>query len=179
MRNKKFLFICLALLLIFSSATLYSQIRIDLGVLVPRGFGIFSDSETVVIPPEAVKFLETTILPFPEAALYYQFNFGLFKLAGGLRCFTFILESFAWPNINTELHLGDFVLQAQAGGGAFIYFGLANGTETGQVFFPDISAWYKWGTSFRLGGGVLGIFLPELKTSTIPYVWYLGGVFTL
>jgi hypothetical protein len=42
---------------------------------------------------------------------------------------------------------------------------------------PDLSAWLKIGKKqlFRLGGGAMGIYLPEVTTEGMAFVYYLGG----
>ncbi len=176
--KRKSLILVLVLVGIVGASTAGAQVRLDLGVSVPRGFGALSGG--TLFTPETTEFLDKTILPFPEAGVYYQFGGDLLKFGVGARFFTLILETVLWPNAFVELNLGDyFALQAQVGGGAFAYFGLASGTTAGAVFFPDLSAWFKIGKVFRLGGGALGVFLPDLTSDTIPYVWYLGAKFSL
>ena len=95
--------------------------------------------------------------------------------------FTIILESMLWPNIMMEIALEPVFIQAQVGGLFFVFFGLANATEYGEVFFPDLSIWIGLGKErrFRLGGGLLGMYWPELTTEGIAVVPYLGGKISL
>ena len=140
----------------------FSQARIDIGVDVPMTIGVIGNGE-IETSNEAGEFLKEHILPFPEASFYYQFSAGPITLAPGVRCFTFILESVLWPNIMAELDLGPVFIQGQLGG------------------LPDLSVWVGLGKErrFRLGGGVLGMMLPELTTEGMAIVPYLGGKIAL
>jgi hypothetical protein len=162
------------LLVALAIAPTFAQWRLDVGVDIPRGVGaVLPDSVTT--SADVGTFLSGTFFPFPEAALHYQFGGGLLTFGLGMRAFTFILESVAWPNVFAEVALGPVVIEAQMGGGVFAYFGIVNGMDAGKVFFPDLSAWFKIGKSFRLGVGAIGIFLPETALDAVPFVFYIGG----
>jgi hypothetical protein len=158
----------------------FSQLRIDIGVDVPMTLGVIGNGE-VNTSNEAGDFLRSHIFPFPEASLYYQFSAGPLTIAPGVRCFTFIFESVLWPNVMAELELGPVFLQAQLGGLLFVAFGLYSNADFGQVLLPDLSAWVGIGKErrFRLGGGVIGLFLPDLTTSGMGIAPYLGGKIAL
>lgn len=168
---KRILYFLVLLPLLCSSFAL-AEVRLDLGFDVPFGFaGITSNG---VANTEISTFFQQHIIPFPEAGVYYVLKTGPARFGFGLRAFTFIIESVAWPNIFAEVEWGPAVLEAQVGGGAFVLFGLLNRVETGKVFFPDISLWFKLGKTFRLGGGVMGLFIDQFASNTIPVVAYLG-----
>ena len=173
---KKYLLIVLIVALVAIPAV--AQWRLDIGVDVPRGVGAVVGND-VLGSDAASAALSSTFFPFPEAAIYYTFGEGTMLQAGvGMRCFTFIIESIAWPNIFAEFNFGPLAIEAQVGGGAFVAFGITGlNADYGKVFFPDLSAWFKLGKkqAFRLGVGAIGIFLPELTTETVPFVFYLGG----
>jgi len=99
------------------------------------------------------------------------------KLGVGVRAFTLILETALWPNAFAELHLGPVAFEAQVGGGLFALVGLYNNVKAGNLFFPDLSVWYKIGKKqlFRLGGGVMGFYFPEIASEGIAFAFYLGG----
>ena len=158
----------------------FSQARIDIGVDVPMTIGVIGNGE-IETSNEAGEFLKEHILPFPEASFYYQFRAGPITLAPGVRCFTFILESVLWPNIMAELELGPVFIQGQLGGLFFAVFGLYSNVDYGAVLLPDLSVWVGLGKErrFRLGGGVLGMMLPELTTEGMAIVPYLGGKIAL
>jgi hypothetical protein len=130
----------------------------------------------VTTSSEVGEFLRDHILPFPEASFYYQFEFGPLRLAPGVRVFTFILESVLWPNLMAELAFDPVFIQAQLGGLIFVLFGLANNIEFGEVLLPDLSIWLGLGKErrFRLGGGVLGMLLPDLSDEGMLIVPYVG-----
>lgn len=153
----------------------FSQFRIDLGVDVPMTVGAISGSG-VTTSSEVGEFLREHILPFPEASFYYQFDVGPLKLAPGVRVFTFILESVLWPNFMAELAFDPVFIQAQLGGLIFAAFGLANNIDFGEVLLPDLSIWLGLGKErrFRIGGGVLGMLLPDLSDEGMLIIPYLG-----
>jgi len=158
----------------------FSQFRLDVGVDVPLTIGVMGNG-TFETSNEAGEFLSTHWLPFPEASLTYQFAVGPLRFAPGIRIFTFILESVLWPNFMLELALDPVYIQAQVGGLLFAFFGLANNAEYGEVFFPDLSVWIGLGKErrFRLGGGVLGLYLPDLTTEGLAFAAYVGAKVSL
>lgn len=158
----------------------FSQVRLDIGVDVPMNIYAVGGGE-VQSSSDVGSFLKQHILPFPEASLYYQFSVGPVKLAPGVRAFTMILESVLWPNLLMELAVEPVFIQAQLGGLLFLFFGLENQADFGQVFFPDLSIWIGLGKErrFRLGGGLLGMYMPELTTEGMAVVPYLGGKVSL
>lgn len=154
----------------------FSQMRLDIGIDIPRGIGAALDGATE-ISQETVDFFSTYFIPFPEVAIYYQFDLDVLKLGVGARAYTFILETVIWPNAFAEVNLGPVAIQAQLGGGLFGLIGLYNSIQTGSVFFPDLSVWYKLGKkqSFRLGLGALGIYLPDITKNGMAFAYYIGG----
>jgi len=167
----------LVLVLLGVSAAAFAEVRLDIGFDVPRGIGGVVDGEAD-ISDETVDFFNTYIFPFPEAGIYYQESFGPLRVGGGLRVFTFILESIYWPNVYVEYDVWKMTLALQMGGGVFGLFGLYNTLEAGQVFLPDLSAWFRIGDTFRVGGGALGLLVPEL-TDGMGFVYYLGAKFAV
>lgn len=157
----------------------FAQLRLDIGVDIPRGMGAMLEGSGADMSQETVDFFNNYFFPFPEAALHYQFDAGMIKLGAGVRAFTLILETALWPNVFAELNVGPLAVEAQVGGGIFGLIGLYNGIQTGQLFFPDLSAWYKFGKAqnFRLGAGVIGFYLPELANDAMVFCFYLGGKF--
>lgn len=159
--------------LVFSA---FGQVRLDLGFDVPMTVGAISGSG-VTTSSEFGTFLREHPLPFPEASLYYQFEAGPVRFAPGVRFFTFILESVLWPNLIAELQVGPMFFEGQIGGLLFAVFGLYNNVDFGAVLIPDLSVWVGLGKErqFRLGGGVLGLVLPELTTEGMLIIPYLGA----
>jgi hypothetical protein len=158
----------------------FSQFRIDLGFDVPLTLGVMGNGE-IETSSEVGEFLRDHILPFPEASFYYQFEIGPLRLAPGLRVFTFILESVLWPNLMAELAFDPVFIQAQLGGLIFAVFGLYNDIQFGEVLLPDLSVWIGLGKErrFRIGGGVIGLMLPDLTTEGIGIAPYLGAKISL
>ncbi len=153
----------------------FAEFRIDLGAILPRGGAVIAGGD-VVASTDVGDFLGANWLPFPEASFYYQWHLGPLNLAAGARLYTFILESVFWPNILAELQLGPVFIDGQVGGLLFGMFGLANGFEVGNVFVPDLSLWLGLGKkkAFRIGGGALGLYAPEVSGDGMLMVYYLG-----
>ncbi len=165
-----------ATLILLLAVPAFAQLRLDVGIDVPKGIGTALRGNAE-ISQGTVDFFNTYFIPFPEASLHYQFDLGVVKLGLGARAFTLILESVLWPNAFAEVHLGPVVIEAQAGGGIFAMAGLFNKIDTGKLFFPDLSIWYKIGKkqNFRLGLGAMGFYMPELTTEGIGFAYYFGG----
>lgn len=166
----------LALIIVLAGGAAFAQPRIDVGIDLPIGIGSVLDGTSLEVTSTVGNFLATTFLPLPEAGLYYQIDLGGFKIGAGARAVSLILQTIIWPNAFFELDLDVFVVEAQLGGGAFVLFGRVNDFQTGRVFFPDLSGWFKVGKdqNIRLGGGIAGVFLPG-QSSTFPVVFYVGG----
>jgi hypothetical protein len=158
----------------------FSQIRLDIGVDVPMQLWAVGGGE-IRSDSDIGEFLRQHIFPIPEASLYYQFDLGPLRLAPGVRAFTLIFESMVWPNLMAELAFDPVYIQAQLGGLIFLFFGLGNQVEYGEVFFPDLSIWIGLGKErrFRLGGGFLGMYWPDLTTEGIGVIPYVGGKVSL
>ncbi|WP_304244223.1 hypothetical protein [Gracilinema caldarium] len=166
----------LGVLLVFSMP-LFAQVRLDMGIEIPRGVGAISGNE-VLSDPEVNQVFNEYILPVPELGLYYQFGGNALRAGVGLRMYTFILASIFWPNAFIEADVGPLTLQAQLGGGLFGLYALGK-TEfnSGKVLLPDLSLWYRWGKSFRLGGGAIGLLFPE--STAMGFLYYIGGKFSI
>jgi hypothetical protein len=173
-------FVATSLILALATGMTFAQLRVDAGIAVPIGIGVVLDGTSLEMSSAVGDFLSSTFLPLPEAALHYQFDLGHLKLGVGVRAFTLILETMLWPNAFVEYDFGPIVAEAQVGGGAFMLLGLVSDFQTGEVFFPDLSVWAKLGVkqNVRLGGGIIGIFLPN-QSSSFPVVVYLGGKIAL
>jgi hypothetical protein len=150
-----------------------AEVRLDIGLTIPMGLGSLSTSGGT-LSEDATDFFSEHIIPFPQIALYYQDMLGSFRLGGGIRAYSFILETIFWPNVFVEKDLWHFTVALQAGGGCFGLFGLYSTIEAGKVFIPDLSLWYRIGDSFRLGGGIMGLMVPELSDDEMLAIYYLG-----
>jgi hypothetical protein len=156
---------------------IWAEWRLDLGFDVPRGLGGLVGGNAS-FDPSVTKALTDYIFPFPEASIHYQQSLGPLRVGAGLRLFTLIVESVFWPNLYAELDLGSVAIDFQVGGGVFGVFGLYNNVQSGAVLIPDLSAWFKIGESFRIGGGAIGFMLPEVS-SGIVFAYYLGAKFAV
>lgn len=162
-------YIVVAVLVALCIVSVSAQVRLDLGIDIPlRISAVMEDSEL------ADGFNIPYTFPFPSAGLYYTFGAGPLNLGVGARMYSLIVVSALWPNAIAELELGPAVLQAQLGGGAFMFFGLVSSMQTGAVFIPDLSAWFKLGKTLRVGAGAMGLFIEDLADTAMPVVFYLG-----
>lgn len=176
--NRKRLFISIALA--FVALSIQAQeakgpgLRLDVGVDVPFTFGAILEGTSF----EGSDIFIEYILPFPTASLNYFVPVGPLRIGGGIRGYTFIVETVFWPNLVTEFQLGPLVIQGQIGGGAFILFGILSTIQSGKVFFPDLAVYYQH-NRIRFGAGALGIFVEALPTTAIPVVLYASAKFIL
>ncbi len=150
-----------------------AEVRIDLGFNVPFGLGGLSASGAES-SAEVNDFLTSHIIPFPHADVYYQMPFETWRWGAGVRIYTFILESIWWPNLYVEKDFWKMTVVGQVGGGLFGVFGLFNNVDTGQVFIPDLSLWFRAGDALRLGGGIMGFMVPEWSEDHMLAIYYLG-----
>lgn len=174
-------FILIACLIAFLAAPAFSEWRLDAGFTAPRGTGLVLGGGSIN-DIDGFQIENWPFIPIPELGAYYFGELGPLRLAAGIRVFSAIVESVAWPNAVLEFQADHFVLEAQLGGGFFLPFG-ALGTQFtgGKVFIPDLSAWYCLGKkgNLRLGAGLIGIYVPELLGDGIPCLLYFGGKVTV
>lgn len=158
----------------------FSEGRIDLGILVPRGAGISMGGDTQTIG--GLDVTNWPFIPIPDAGAYFVKTDGAWTYGIGARAFTMIVATIAWPNAFVEFNSDRLAIEAQVGGGAFAFLSVAGSNGGfGKVAIPDVSAWYKIGKNrnFRLGGGLIGLYLPELIGDGIPFLIYLGAKGTI
>lgn len=167
----------IAALIAAAALPAFAEWRIDVGFDIPRGIGAMADGEAV-ISEDAGDFFDEYIFPFPEASVYYQRNAGPLRVGGGLRMYTFILESIFWPNAFAELDVWKVTFQFQFGGLLFGMFGLLNSIESGPILIPDLSVWYRIGNVFRVGGGAIGFMHQDLPDA-IAFIYYFGAKFVV
>ena len=175
---KKLLLFGIIILLVIPGA--FAQFRIDLAIDIPKAGGFATDGDTEFIS-EVSEFFNEYTFPIPEATFAYQYSFGSIPLhvGGGLRVFSLILESVAWPIIYAELDLSPIVIHTNVGGLGFLYFGLLNGSTTSSLLMPDIHVAYKFGETFRLGLGAIAFTGIEGLDGVTPYAFYLTGRFSI
>jgi hypothetical protein len=171
---KRTIFVILVAVLLAIPA--FAEWRIDAGVIVPRGVGATIGGETQTTDAETL--MNWPFIPIPDAGFYYVGEAGPVRLGIGARAFSALVETVVWPNALLEIAAGPVTIEAQMGGGLFAMFGiLGSQFETGKVFIPDVSAWFNLGKKkiFRLGGGLIGAYMPELLGDGIPFLIYFGG----
>jgi len=188
--KKMILVALIALALIVPAA---AQLRFDVGLYKPLGISITNlpeaDSELKTLSEGMA---QQIWLMLPEVRLSYQLDLEPLplKIGFGARGFSFIVVGAGWPNVFAELELGPLFVDAQIGGLLFGYYALNTfGGDFGNVFIPDLSAWYGFGQkkNFRIGGGITMFYAPdftnELADATgrtmIPFLYYISGKFAI
>ena len=176
---KKLVLFGIIILMVIPGA--FAQFRIDLAIDVPVKIGITVSDLDGGSTDESIDVLEFGTFPVPEALFAYQTSLGPVKIGGGIRVFSLILESIAWPHIYSELSFSPIpiVINAGIGGGGFMMFGIVNSMETANLFIPDMHIAYKFGDTFRLGIGAMGFTGSDIGPDAFPYMIYLTGRFSL
>jgi len=176
---KKMIFLVLIITVLIVPAA-FAQFRIDMAIDVPKAGGFATDGDTELVS-EVSDFFNEYTFPIPEAAFLYQYSFGSIPVhvGGGLRVFSLILESMAWPIIYAELDLSPFIIHTNVGGLGFMYFGILNGTTTSSLLMPDLHVAYKFGETFRLGLGAMAFTGIDGLDGVTPYAIYLTGRFSI
>lgn len=174
---KKILLICFIILMVVPGA--FAQFRIDLAIDIPAKIGVSISDLDGGSANESIDVLEFGTFPVPEALFAYQTSLGPVKVGAGVRVFSLILVSMAWPHIYTEIDLSPIVINAGIGGGGFMMFGIVNTMDTANLLIPDMHIAYKFGDTFRLGIGAMGFTGTDLSTDVFPYIIYLTGRFSI
>lgn len=99
----------------------------------------------------------------PDVKWNYYFGPEWLHFGMGLRLWTLVVESAVYPIISLESNLGNFVLNANLGGGAFLLFGVYNDAIFSTTFLPEFTVAYRLGKKkiFSIGTGVLFLFAPS------------------
>jgi hypothetical protein len=174
MRIKLFLCALVFFLLVSGVTTVYSQVRLDVGISVPLYFGIRVEGGE-----DLGEWSDYTFV-IPDLTVSYIFDLSLIKLGVGFRALTFILESLIMPNILAEVNLGPFVVHGSVCGAVFMLFGLYNDSYFEEVGLLDVNVSYKLIEWFRLGvGSVAGFeFNPDYDLGGTPFIFYVFGRFS-
>lgn len=118
------------------------------------------------------------IIPIPNLALFLQGDLGMVKIGAGIKAWSLIVYSFAYPAVQMEIALGNFSIDASLGGYFFGYYGLGGvyGLEKLDFLLPDISVWLGIGKKnlFRIGGGAIGAVPTSFDFAGLPYIAYAG-----
>ena len=176
--SKKSAFILIAVVFFAAAAgspatpPLAADSQVDIGLHIPYYTGIeVEDGEDQGDTGQALDYL----FLIPDLKYNYFFNEKGIKAGLGFRMFTIIVESIAYPIITLETDLGPFTLSSHIGGGAFLFFGLVNHFEAGNIYLPEITAAYRISESFSLGTGAMFLFAPQ--EAGLSNFAYLGHVF--
>ncbi len=158
--------ILVALVLLVAVPAAFSQFRVDIGFNAPIsvGFSGFDlGGEAVDVP---------SFIPLPFGQISYGLDLGPITVGLGLKAYTLIIESLAWPTLFVELDADPVIITASAGGGLFIFFGaIGSGTLDTHMFIPDLAAHLKLGRVARLGLGVM-TFVGSEDQELFPYILY-------
>lgn len=162
----KKLAILLALVLLVAVPAAFSQFRADIGFNAPISIG-FSSPELGVESLDVLNFI-----PLPFGQIAYGLDLGPITVGLGLKAYTAIVLSVAWPTLFVELDLDPIVLTASAGGGLFMFFGVIGaGTLDTNMFIPELAAHLKLGRVARLGLGAM-TFVASEDQGVFPYIFY-------
>lgn len=173
----KKILICMVLILCISVPAAFSQFRFEIGASAPITVGAF-DSSTSDFADIGSILDEVGIIPIPNLALLLQLDAGPIKLGAGIKAWTALIASAAYPIVQAELALGALSIDASLGGYFLAYYGVPNtfGFEEIGAFIPDLSVWLGIGkkNAFRIGGGAMGLIPTSFDLTTVPYVVYAG-----
>lgn len=161
--------IILAALAAMLAVPAFAQWRVDIGADMPFYAGI-TDS----IVGDATGGNIPYFIPFPNAALSYQFDLGLISLGVGAKVYSFILLNILSPMAYVEMDFDPLVVNLSAWGGGFLVFGLVNEFLTENFIVPDLSVMFKLGKrqTLRLGGGVMTALSLEGSQGVFPFIAY-------
>jgi hypothetical protein len=164
--------VILALLAILAVPAVFADWRVDVGITPPITAGLGSNSDYNIAFGYP--------WPLPTASISYQMSFGNFNLGGGLKAYTIIIATAAWPQIYAEYEMDPIILGLSAGGGVFGLFSpWGNTFKSGSVFLPELSVLFKLGKTFRLGVGGMSILGIDEISSEFPYIIYGIVKFTI
>jgi hypothetical protein len=171
----------LLLIIVFSlffGGLLFAQTSyVDIGIKVPFSWGLGSTELDGDISG-AVDY----VFPVPDINYGLMFGDGPLTFGVGARFFTIILESLVYPQLMFRGEFDPLVVTASAGGGAFLYFGLANGIGTPNIITSEITGAYKVNDWFQLGLGTTIVYAfadNDVMTGGYAYPIYVFGRFAL
>ncbi|MDX9826837.1 MAG: hypothetical protein RBT73_03745 [Spirochaetia bacterium] len=167
----------LGLVLILSTSMAFAEFRFELGAQIPIGAGALTSS--LNLSSDYADIVSVAgFLPIPTVSVLFQGELGSFKLGGGLRIYSLILASIAYPQIQAELGLGDVSLDFSLGGLLLGYYAIGGlgGIEGIDLLLPELSLWYSLGARklFRLGVGAIGLIPTDFNISGLPFLFYGG-----
>ncbi len=153
---KKFRMVFLLILILTAAGNLSAESQWDITLNVPYYTGLKSSTGSVG------DFSQYLFL-VPDVKWNYFFGPEWLQFGVGVRLWTLVLESAIYPIVSLESNLGNFVINANIGGGLVAFFGLANDFIADAVFFPEVSVAYRLGKKkqFSIGTGALIIIAPN------------------
>lgn len=143
----------LLLVLVFPA---FSDFKTDIGLHIPYYIGIDNLGDDDNDDGTMIEYAFVV----PDIRVQYYFGPEWLHVGPGIRGFTAILETLAFPIVSVESELNRFVLNANAGGGAFLLFGLYQDLLTGSVFISEGSAAFKLTDWFSIGTGAIFLTNP-------------------
>ncbi len=165
---KRTLVLAAVALLLMAAPAFCNNWRVDLGVDAVFGLGVLSDSDL------QTSGIGANFLTLPMGEGSYEWALGPVGVGVGIRAISFVVVNILWPDVYAEVDLGPVSFEGHIGGLLFVSIGLLNDSASGNVLFPELSAWGKLGKRFRLGGGVISLYAPELEIDATVFVYYLG-----
>ncbi len=173
-RFKKTMVLLLLILIAYQFAA--AQVHLEIGFNAPIGYTIINDSGEYSEFTNILK--EVGILPIPFASIYVG-AFGQNAGIGvGLKAYTAIIATIAYPSVMGEINISRLSVQAALGGLYLFHYVLGEGAGFTQipVFAGDISLWFGLDRKkiFQLGAGAMSIFPSDFSFSEVPIVGWAG-----
>ncbi len=166
------------ILLLALSGSAFAQLRFDIDLMLPFSAGLIGDIQSLggntSVTTEKIPF---TLL-IPDFQLLGEAKLGMFRLGGGLRLFTIILESVAFPTAFAEFILGPMAINLSLGGFVFGFIGLYSNIHSFDIMVADLSAGLNVASWFRVTAGYFGI-TPFSDMNNFIGLFYIGGKFML
>lgn len=151
----KKLIIFISFLTIFSFS-IFAESQWDISLSFPYYAGIETDDG-------GVGEFSDYLFVMPDVKWNYYFGSEQLHFGVGMRLWTLLIESAMYPIVSVESNIGNWVFNANVGGGVFLLFGIVNSLETSSLVIPDISVAYKFGKKkiFSVGTGAMFLLSPE------------------
>jgi hypothetical protein len=170
-------FLALTIVLVVAVPSVFSQVRFEIGANAPLGNGYLSGSASYFSDfTKTIK--DAGLIPIPNAGLFLQGSLGSVKLGLGVRAYSILIFSAAYPSALAELNLGPVSIEAGFGGYYFGYYAIGNyfGFKQLDILLPELSVWFALGPSrnLRIGAGAIGAFQSNFDFGEVPFVYYAG-----
>ena len=158
--ENRFHLLRLALIIILFTAAAgmaFADSQWDIALNVPYHMGIYTDNGDFSSMTDG-------IYPLPSVEWHWYFGSDILHFGPGLKLWTVVLESALYPVVSVESNLGDFVINASFGGGAFLLFGALTTVDAASIFLPEVSVAYRLGKQkrFSLGAGAIFFIAPGI-----------------